>query len=665
MDQHADQPGPPSPPEGDFAPAPPAQVDRLELVSPSLWTRGMTTAAVMLVVAGLWFSDFILAVFQAQQVSWQIWAMVLGPPLAFAAYLGWRWWDKPAESRAIVFEDERVLLPVSSNSKRTVELAYGDVKGVLAMTRGRSESVLVDTGSKTLGYADGEFERPDGTMLLRQELFRRIHQLPNASEVLAGMRERQKLARIATSKKATVTKALLGILAVYFGVELWMGVSEDPFGLIELGANAPALIDQGQYFRLISANFLHQGWMHIILNGIALLFLGTAVEKLVGSWRMLLIYLLGALGGSLGSYLAGPGMVSVGSSTAIFGLFGAFLALHVRYWKSLPPPFRQSVAWWVVIIGINAGLPVVVPIIDYAAHGAGFVVGGVAAWLLVLPMKDLKPDHRPSMITRGITVLMSAVFVAGLVQAAVYAFETHPQDEAQVFGSMLDEALESESAPEQVNFIAWSTAIDPDASREQLEEARRAVEKVVDEQDDRLEIRDTLATLNYRLARKLSGDRRLELIDEAIDIERAVFREATPTSGLMGDGKVTFASQLARFLSYRREIAGPIIEDNVFAEPPTLRFDPSDDGSMVIRAPGGAASTSVAIYASARVEGKVRGLVLTCLEAGKEEATIDNHDALAKWPNNLRLVTGLVEPVDTCDTELQFWPMSPEIQKLP
>lgn len=653
MDHTPDQPWPPSPEQPQQTPAPPTRVDRLTLAAPTLWTRGVTTIGVMLVVSGLWFSDFILAVFEAPQVQWRLLAMVFGPPLLFALYLLWRWWDKPKQPRQIVFEADRVLLPLSSSSKRTVELAYEDVKGVLAMTRGRSESVLVDTGSRTLGYADGEFERPDGTYLLREELFRRIHALPNAPQVLDGMRERQKLARIATSKNAVVTKAILAVLAVYFGVELWMGVSDDPFGLIELGANAPALIDQGQYFRLIAANFLHQGWVHIILNGIALLFLGTAVEKLVGSWRMLLIYLLGALGGSLGSYLAGPGMVSVGSSTAIFGLFGAFLALHIHYWKTLPPPFRQSVTWWVVIIGINGGLPIVVPIIDYAAHGAGFVVGAIATWLLVLPMKDLKPDHRPSMITRGITVLISALFVAGLGQAALYAIDSNPGDKAKVFGSVLDDALEGEAAAETVNAIAWMTAIDPGASLEQIEEARRAVAKVVDERDDRVEIRDTLATLNYRLARQLSGDRRLELIDEAVEVETAVLREAKDGVGIMGDGKATYASQLARFLSYRREIAGPIIEEDVFSEPPKLSFDPSDDGKLVIRVVD-AADTPVKVYAPARVEGKVRGLVETCLPAGERELEITEHDALAKWPNNLRLVTGLAEPVDKCTREFRW-----------
>lgn len=669
MDENADQPAEPTPPERGGAPLEPTPVDRLAMIPASLWTRGMTTTAILLVISGLWFHEFIFAMLEAaqmqpQQVPWRIYAMILGPPLLFVGYFLWRWWDKPAEPRAVVFHDDHISLPVSSNSKRSVELAYADVKGVLAMSRGANQSIMVDTGSKTLSYADGDFIRDDALAVLRDELLRRVRQLPNADQVIAGMRERQKLARIATSKPATATKWLLGILAAYFAVELWTGVANDALGLIELGANAPFLIDQGQYFRLISANFLHQGWIHIILNGVALLFLGGAVEKLIGPWRMLLIYLIGALAGSVGSYLGGPGMVSVGSSTAIFGLFGAFLVLHIRYWRQLPPPFRQSVAWWVVIIGLNTGLPAVVPIIDYMAHLTGFLGGGVAAWALLVTMSQLKPDRKPSKAVKAITLLVSAVFVAGLAQAAIYAVQSHPNDEERVYGNMLDQMLDGDSAPEEVNQIAWMTAINPEASEGQLEQARRAVRQVVDEYDDRVEIRDTLATLNYRLAQRSSSSKRLELIDEAIEIEHDVLEQTPPGPDLMGGGQPTYASQLARFLNYRRQIEGAQIRQDLFESAPKLSFDPSDAGELTIEAPS-EAPQAVRIYAVTRVEGDVEGLVETCLAGGDQQRTITDQPALERWPNNLRLVVGLVEPAESCDRPFEFWPMTQEIRELP
>jgi membrane associated rhomboid family serine protease len=669
MDENAGQSAEPTPPERDETPAEPVHVDRLEMTSPSLWTRGLTTSTILLVSAGLWFHEFIWAVLQAaqtpgQDVSWRIYVMVFGLPLLFVAYIVWRWWDKPAEPRAVTFHDDHVTLPVSSSSKRSVELAYEDIKGVLAMSRGANQSIMVDTGSQTLSYGEGDFVRDDALGRLRDELFRRVRQLPNADQVIAKMRQRQKLARIATSKPATVTKWLLGILAAYFGVELWMGVSTDTLGLLELGANAPFLIDQGQYFRLFSANFLHQGWIHIILNGVALLFLGGAVEKLVGPWRMLLIYLIGALAGSVGSYLAGPGMTSVGSSTAIFGLFGAFLVIHVRYWRQLPSPFRQSVDWWVFIIGLNAALPVLLPIIDYMAHLTGMIGGGLATWALLIPMKDLKPDHRPAKAVKIITAVVAAVFVAGLVQAAIYAVESHPTDEVQVYGNMLDQMLEAEDAPEQVNRVAWLTAVNPEATDGQLEQARRAVKQVVDEHDDRVEIRDTLATVNYRLAQKSTGTKRLELVDEAIAIEQKVLEETEPGPEFMGGGQATYASQLARFLNYRREIEGPVIRQDIFDGAPKLAFDPSGEGQLTVKAPA-KAPQAVRVYAVARVEGNVEGLVRTCLSSGEQESVITDQPALERWPNNLRLLPGLVEPVDSCEEPLEFWPMTREIRELP
>jgi rhomboid protease GluP len=657
MDENADQV------------AEPRSLDQLEMRSPSLWTRGMTISAIGLVSAGLWFQEFIWAVLQAtqipaQDVPWRIYVIVLGPPLLFVAYVLWRWWDKPAQPQAIVCHADHVSLPVSSDSKRRTELAYEDIKGVLAMSRGSKQSVMIDTGWQTLNYNGGDFLQEGALTQLRDELLRRVRRMPNADQVIAGMRKRQKLARIATSKPANVTKWLLGILAVYFGVELWLGVASDAFGLLELGANAPFLIDQGQYFRVFSANFLHQGWLHIILNGIALLFLGGAVEKLVGPWRTLLIYLIGALAGSLGSYLAGPGAISVGSSTAIFGLFGAFLVLHIRYWRQLPPPFRQSVAWWIFIVTINSVFPVLLPIIDYMAHLTGLAGGALAAWVLLMPMKDLQPDRRPSKPVKIVTALVSAVFVAALAQAAIYAVQSHPDDEGRVFGHMLDQMLQAESAPEEVNQIAWMTATQPESSPAQLEQARRAVKQVVEETDDRVEIRDTLATVSYRLAQTSSGSKRLDLMDEAISIEQKVLEATQPGPEFMGGGQATYASQLARFLDARHDIAGPHIRQNLFKSAPELSFEPSGAGELTIQAPS-RAPQAVRIFAVARVDDGVEGLVKTCLSSQEQQRVITDDPVFDDWPDNLQLVAGLIEPTDTCKSSLEFWPMTQGIRDLP
>ena len=620
--------------------------------------------AALLVGVAIWFGDSLLRFLAAPDLSWRLWMLVLGPPIGFVLYALWRRFQLPDETRAVRFGSDAVALPASPDTKRTVELPYEEVHGVLIMSRGRSHSVVIDTGDDTIAYSEGQFARPEGPELVRQALIRRIEQLPNAAEVRDRMREHQKRVRIATSKPATVTKVLLGTLAAVYLIELWTNALENPLGMVQLGANVPALVADGQYFRLISANFLHASWAHIILNGIALLFLGGAVEKLVGPWRLLLIYLLGAIGGSVGSYLAGPAGMSVGSSTAIFGLFGAFAVLHIRYWNQLSPPFRQSVRWWVVIVGLNAFLPILWPAIDYAAHLAGMGAGAVVAWALLAPMDQLKPDHRPSKWVKGITVAVSALFVVGLAQAAYYAVDTFPDREDEVISAMVEHALDKEADPRRVNQIAWLTATDPGASAEQLRQVLGPLTQITESEESRPEFLDTLATVNYRLAKLAQGDERGELIAEAVAIEQAVLEEEPDQPGLMGDGAATYASQLARFLDFLRESDGPLIAEDGFGSAPTLTFDPSEDGTLRIEAPA-AAERAVNVYAVAKADKEISGLVRVCLPAGQTERTLED-DTLARWPNNLRLYVGLAGPAEgACEEGVKFWSMTSEIRQLP
>lgn len=668
MDEHSEHPQDfPAPAQGDFqAPSAPEQVDRLELVEPSFWTRGMTTTGVLLLVAAFWFSDAIVQILQAPLASWRMLALVLLAPLSFVVYALWRWWDLPDEARAVVFDDELVHLPVSADSKRTVDLPYDEVCGILSMTRGQGDqAVLVDTGSQTIAYSDGDFARDEGVQVFTEELHRRVGHLPNSDEIFDRMRGRQKLARIASSKPIPVTKALLGILAAYFSVELFTGALDSQLGLIRLGANAPALIEQGQYWRLISANFLHNGWIHIIFNGIALYFLGAAIEKMLGSWRMLLIYLVGALAGSVGSWIFGPGALSVGSSTAIFGLFGAFLAVHLRYWRQLPPPFRQSVGWWVFIVAINSALPVIMPVIDYAAHLAGLVAGVAVTFALLAPMPELKPDRKASKFVKAVAGVLSAITVAGLVQAGVYALGEHPGDREDVYAGMIDDALSSDAAPEQINAVAWQMgAVNPDAKKWQLEKSHAALKKVIDRADEpRMEFRDTLATLDYRLAKMSTGQTRLDYIDRAINLERDVFAQANPGPAIADGGKQTYASQLARFLEYRRRIAGPLVRSEAAKEAPAVRFDAADK-SVAVDAPE-APTQPVAIYATVRTGEALDGLAKICLNEGQAKRTIAGADAVSDWSKKATLDTALVEPDAECNEAIEFWPMSDEVAGYP
>jgi membrane associated rhomboid family serine protease len=130
------------------------------------------------------------------------------------------------------------------------------------------------------------------------------------------------------------------------------------------------------YLRLVTAAFLHLGPLHILLNMFALYTIGPPLERVMGWWRYLAVYLLGALGGSVAILLFGDvRQPVVGASGAIFGLFAAALVL------SRVVGFNTRVL--VITIGINFIFTFSVPGISKLGHIGGFVLGGLASLALL------------------------------------------------------------------------------------------------------------------------------------------------------------------------------------------------------------------------------------------------------------------------------------------
>ncbi len=133
-------------------------------------------------------------------------------------------------------------------------------------------------------------------------------------------------------------------------------------------AMIPTLIHQGQWYRLVTAAFLHANIEHILFNMITLLVIGSPVEALVGRVRFGVIYLIAGIGGSVCSYLLSPASIEgIGASGAIFGLFGAYAVLARRH--------RFDTRLVVVLIVIELVISFADPGIDWRAHIGGLVVG--------------------------------------------------------------------------------------------------------------------------------------------------------------------------------------------------------------------------------------------------------------------------------------------------
>lgn len=127
-----------------------------------------------------------------------------------------------------------------------------------------------------------------------------------------------------------------------------------------------------EYYRLITSAFLHLSLLHIASNMLALGIIGPPLERLLGRWRFLAVYVLGALGGSTAVYLFGNEFTPVaGASGAIFGLFGASLVLVRRLGLDLQ--------WLLGIVVLNFVLTFSIANISKLGHVGGFLAGGLAA----------------------------------------------------------------------------------------------------------------------------------------------------------------------------------------------------------------------------------------------------------------------------------------------
>jgi membrane associated rhomboid family serine protease len=130
---------------------------------------------------------------------------------------------------------------------------------------------------------------------------------------------------------ALVTKALIAINVLVFMINLAQGSSLNLISgpLFAWGAlYIQGGLDQGEWWRLITAAFLHGNFIHLALNMAVLWLVGAPVEEAIGRGRFLALYVVSGIAGSAGALLLDPNAITVGASGAIFGVLGAALVLE-------------------------------------------------------------------------------------------------------------------------------------------------------------------------------------------------------------------------------------------------------------------------------------------------------------------------------------------------
>ena len=228
-------------------------------------------------------------------------------------------------------------------------------------------------------------------------------------------RERTKVKTIRSGPRTPIiTRALIVINVIVFLAETATGA---PLGGGSLGNGwvvvhgvlfGPNISILHEYWRLVTAGFLHAGLFHILVNMFSLYIVGNALEPAIGRLNFAAVYFASLLSGSFGALLFQPQIPTVGASTAIFGIFGALIVMArargISLWQSgLAPMLIINLIFSVTFSGISLG-----------GHLGGLIGGLIAGWAVV----ELGERRRqPALGVIG-CLLVAVLSVAGAIAVA-------------------------------------------------------------------------------------------------------------------------------------------------------------------------------------------------------------------------------------------------------
>jgi len=214
--------------------------------------------------------------------------------------------------------------------------------------------------------------------------------------------------------KPTVTTALLAINLIVFLAMVFSGVSPiEPKGedLARWGANYGPWSIYLQSWRLITANFLHIGILHIAFNMWCLWDLGSLAERIFGGWVLFWLYITCGVSGYLLSIWWNPRVVNAGASAAVFGIAGALIA--ALHFGTLPFPrhaVQAILKSLLTFAGYNLLFGFMIPFISNSAHIGGLLMGLGTGTLLAGSVTAASPKRQ----VWQVGVLLAALVVLGL-----------------------------------------------------------------------------------------------------------------------------------------------------------------------------------------------------------------------------------------------------------
>jgi len=293
--------------------------------------------------------------------------------------------------------DEVALLLTAEGIATTRVVAAGGVYVVVsARDRARAERILAEEYPGGLGDAGGD---------------------PRTAPRSADVRAAAEIQDRWFGRGSWIVIALAAAVAGIFIAEEVAGGSEMRSVLLAFGASRPAHVRAGEWWRLVTALFVHIGPRHVLANVATLLVLGPALAAALGAARFAFVYVVAGAAGNLLSYrYMPPDVVSAGASGAILRVLGALGGQRLRFAASARYRGWQVVAALLAYLAIAVGAA---PEVDTFAHLGGLVAG--LALGLVIPPPPRIPTARDRLVSLGCGAAAALLVVAGYVGLAVTA----------------------------------------------------------------------------------------------------------------------------------------------------------------------------------------------------------------------------------------------------
>tara|TARA_B110000438_G_scaffold27768_1_gene26709 strand:+ start:13591 stop:14433 length:843 start_codon:yes stop_codon:yes gene_type:complete len=248
-------------------------------------------------------------------------------------------------------------------------------------------------------------------------------------------------------KSSPITASLMIINLLMYLIQEISGGSKSTVNLCRLGAKCDFFISQGEYWRFITATFMHIGFIHILLNLVGLYIFGRLVEKEFSKNKYLIIYLFCGFSATVFSYWSGSafmdkeninllscaeglGAIGAGASGAIFGLLGSYASYLLLNKNVLGKHGTESLISIGVLIFINVVYGSWGGDVDQIAHISGLVCGFAIGWLLS-PAKQLLilPDqlYEKSIIVSIKRNNISLLFIVSFIFLIIIIFMAYYQ----------------------------------------------------------------------------------------------------------------------------------------------------------------------------------------------------------------------------------------------